>query len=196
MNSRQKLLSKLYPVIINGGKLIRFKSEIIKCPPQFIVPTPFYSLKAERIDGKEINFEQYRGKKVLIVNTASNCGYTSQYAELQKLYDTCKNELSIIGFPSNDFRNQETGTNEEIASFCSVNYGVDFEMAAKSGVLKNNYQHQVYVWLTHEYLNGWNNYTPSWNFTKYLIDEQGRLIFIFGPGISPLDDILIDAVKQ
>lgn len=196
MTLRQRFLNKVYPVLINGGKLIRLNNQIIKSHPNIIIPSSFYSLHIKRIDGQDIQFSNFKGKKVLLVNTASDCGYTSQYGELQILQDRFKDKLVIIGFPSNDFKEQEKNNNKEIEKFCSINYGVTFSLAQKSAVLKNNLQNKVFVWLTHEYHNGWNNQTPFWNFTKYLVDENGKLDFIFGPGISPLDKDIVEAIKS
>lgn len=122
----------------------------------------------------------------MIVNTASNCGYTNQYAELQNLYEHFKEKLIIIAFPANDFKEQEKGSNEEIAQFCQMNYGITFPLAKKSKVLKSADQNKVFEWLTHKELNGWNEQEPTWNFSKYLIDEKGHLTHYFDPAVSPL----------
>ncbi|MGH2645995.1 MAG: glutathione peroxidase [Ginsengibacter sp.] len=127
-------------------------------------PVNFYSLKATTISGKEIAFEKYNGKKVLLVNLASQCGYTPQYAELEKLHHQNAN-LIILGFPSNNFGGQEPGTNEEIANFCSVNYGVTFQLFKKDNV-KGKSKQQVYKWLSDANQNGWNNKEPKWNFLQ------------------------------
>lgn len=146
----------------------------------------FYELKAVSLFGETIDFSQFKGKKVMIVNTASECGFTSQYEDLEKLYQTNKDNLVIIGFPANDFMNQEPGTNEEIAEFCRVNYGVSFTMSEKISV-KGDDMHPVYKWLTKEELNGWNSQAPKWNFHKYLIDESGKLIGVFPSRTNPLN---------
>ena len=195
MTFQQKLVNRFYPALINGGKFIRLNNQIFKSPPHIIIPVSFYKLVAKKINGQFINFEKFKGKKVLIVNTASDCGYTPQLGEFQKLQEQFNDKLCIIGFPSNDFKEQETGSNEEIATFCSINFKVDFDLTEKSSVRKTNIQNKVFEWLTHEFLNGWNNYQPAWNFTKYLIDENGKLTYIFGSGISPLDNRLIKALE-
>jgi glutathione peroxidase len=195
MTIRQKLMNTFYPALISGGKLIRLKAQIRTSPANIIIPVSFYSLEAIKINGQPINFNQFKGKKVLIVNTASDCGYTPQLGELQKLQDQFENSLKIIAFPSNEFKEQEPGSNEEIAAFCSQNFNVGFILTEKTSVRKTNIQHKVYEWLTHEFMNGWNNYQPSWNFTKYLIDENGKLTHIFGSGISPLDSTLTGAIE-
>ena len=160
------------------------------------VPVSFYSLKDTTIDGKEFDFSQLKGKKVLLVNTASDCGYTGQYEELQKLYTRFSDKLMIIGFPANDFKEQEKGTDEEIAEFCKVNYAVSFLLMKKSSVIKDKQQNEVFKWLTDAAKNGWNRQQPTWNFSKYLVDEEGRLINYFDPGLSPLDKEIITAIEN
>jgi glutathione peroxidase len=145
-----------------------------------------YNIPFELISGDTSNLSSYRGKKIIIVNTASDCGYTGQYEELQKLYSQRKSEIVIIGFPANDFKQQEKGSNEEIASFCKKNYGVEFPLAMKATVIKNEQQHAIFKWLSDPSQNGWNTQAPSWNFSKYVLDEEGKLIGYFDPGVSPL----------
>lgn len=154
----------------------------------------FYSLSALLNNGSELPFENLKGNKVLIVNTASNCGYTNQYAELQKLYQDQKEKLVILAFPSNDFKEQEKGSDEEIADFCRINFGISFPLAKKSIVVKSPRQNKVFEWLTHKELNGWNEQQPSWNFSKYLVNENGLLTHYFDPAVSPLNDEVIEAV--
>lgn len=148
-------------------------------------PANFYSLKAITNSGEEIEFEKYRGKKVLLVNVASQCGFTPQYAELERLHMQRK-DLVILGFPSNNFGAQEPGSDEEIAEFCNVNYGVTFQLFKKDEVKGNNKQ-PVYQWLSDETKNGWNNKEPEWNFYKYLVSENGDLLNVFSSSVSPLD---------
>ena len=131
----------------------------------------------------------------MLVNTASDCGYTDQYEALQKLHSTFEEKLVIIGFPSNDFKNQEKGSDEEIASFCKKNYGVSFYLAKKSSVTGNN-TNLVFIWLSNKKQNGWNNKKPSWNFAKYLVSENGTLLNYFDPGISPASSEVINAIKN
>lgn len=136
-------------------------------------PVDFYSFKVETLDGGNFDFAKLRGKRVLIVNTASKCGFTPQYKELQELWglvDTSK--FAIIGFPANDFGQQEPGTNAEVADFCEKNYGVSFPMMAKVATKGPN-QHPVYAWLTQKDQNGVSNAEVRWNFHKFLIDENG-----------------------
>ena len=148
-------------------------------------PVNFYSLKATTNSGEEIKFEKYRGKKVLLVNVASQCGFTPQYAELERLHQQNK-DIVILGFPSNNFGAQEPGSDEEIVNFCRVNYGVTFQLFKKDDVTGNNKQ-PVYQWLGDETKNGWNNKEPEWNFYKYLVSENGDLLNVFSSSVSPLD---------
>lgn len=141
--------------------------------------------------GDTISINDFKGKKVLIVNVASKCGLTPQYEELQKLYETHKDSLVIIGFPCNQFMGQEPGTAEEIHSFCEKNYGVTFLMAEKIDV-KGDSQHLIYQWLTQKSQNGLEDSKVKWNFQKYLLDENGYLIAVFAPSIKPLSSELID----
>ena len=145
----------------------------------------FYDLKATSIDGEEISFKRYKGKKVLIVNTASSCGYTYQYEGLQKLNDIYGKDVEILGFPANDFLFQERGSDAEIADFCEKNYGVTFQMFSKI-TTKGRNQSPVYTWLTNKDLNGWNEKKPTWNFCKYLIDENGNLVEFFDKSVKPM----------
>jgi glutathione peroxidase len=157
----------------------------IKTKPEGVKPTvSFYNLQAVSLDGDTINFSKYKGKKVLIVNTASECGYTPQYEDLQKLSEQYGDKLVVLGFPCNQFGKQEPGNNNEIQQFCKKNYGVTFQMFDKVEV-KGEGVHPVYRWLTDKSLNGWNNQAPTWNFCKYLINEDGELIKYFSSGISP-----------
>ena len=149
----------------------------------------FYKYKARAIDGHTISMEKFRGKKVLIVNVASKCGYTPQYKGLQKLHETYGEDLAVLGFPSNDFFWQEPGSNSEIQSFCKTNYGATFQMFEKIHV-KGKEKHPLYNWLSESRLNGWNNDAPSWNFCKYLIDEQGVLLGFYKSTIEPTDTLI------
>ncbi|MGN6602204.1 MAG: glutathione peroxidase [Ginsengibacter sp.] len=148
-------------------------------------PQSFYSLKATLNNGEEISFEKFRNKKVLIVNLASQCGYTPQYEQLQELYEEAKN-LVILGFPANNFGGQEPGTDEEIGSFCKLNYGVTFPLFQKADVIGENKQ-PVYQWLTDKTKNGWNEAEPQWNFFKYLVDKNGNLKSVSSSSVLPVD---------
>ena len=155
----------------------------------------FYDLKMVSLSGDTIPFQNFRGKKVLLVNTASKCGFTPQYAELETLHQKFGDKLQIIGFPANNFMNQEPGTEEEIAEFCERNYGVSFMMSEKVSV-KGHDQHLVYQWLTQKEKNGWNRKSPDWNFHKYLVDENGELESVFAPSVKPLDQKLISKIQD
>lgn len=139
-----------------------------------------YDFKVNSIEGKSIDFSQFKGKNVLIVNTASKCGYTPQYAELQKLHEAFGSKLTILGFPANNFGGQEPGTNTEIASFCQKNYGVTFQMFEKVSV-KGADQHPLYAWLKEK-----TGQEPSWNFCKYLVKADGTVKF-FASKVNPMD---------
>ena len=158
-------------------------------------PVSFYNLKAEMNDGSTLNFETLKGKKVMIVNTASECGFTGQYDDLEKLHQQYKDKLVIIGFPANNFGGQEPGSNEEIQNFCKKNYGVTFLLAAKSSVKKGDDQNPVYLWLSNKQQNGWNDSAPAWNFGKYLIDENGKLLNLFPSAVKPLDEKIISLLN-
>lgn len=159
-------------------------------------PVSFYSLAMVANDGTSIPFSTFRGKKVMVVNTASECGYTAQYAELQMLYEQYREQLVVLGFPSNDFGEQEKGDDAEIANFCYLNYGISFPLAKKSSVVKGPVQDDVYEWLTNKKENGWNEQAPVWNFSKYLVDEHGLLIHFFEPSISPLSAEVLDLLNK
>ena len=153
----------------------------------------FYDFKLKSIDGKEIDFSIYKGKKIMIVNTASACGYTPQYDDLQQLFEKYKDKLIILGFPSNNFGGQEPASNNEIASFCTKNYGVTFPLFEKSDVIGVN-QNVIYKWLTEKQQNGWNTPSPDWNFCKYLINEKGELIKFYSSSVSPLSDEVLKSI--
>ena len=195
MTYRQKVLKTIYPLFRWWTKL-RGKNATILSNSTTQPPVSFYSLHDTMNNGSVFEFSSLRGKKVLLVNTASDCGYTDQYDGLQKLYEEHRNELIIIGFPANDFKQQEKGTDEEIARFCRLNYGVTFPLMKKSTVKKGNMQNPVFKWLTDSANNGWNNKQPSWNFCKYLINENGALINYFGAAISPTSKDVIDAIEK
>ena len=158
-------------------------------------PESFYDLAATLNNSSPLDFSELKGKKVLLVNTASNCGYTNQYEALQELHEKFRNELLVIGFPANDFKEQEIGNDEEIASFCKLNYGVTFPLAKKSSVVGDD-KNEVFRWLSDKNRNGWNDQQPTWNFSKYLVSEDGMLLNYFDPGISPTSAEVINAIKK
>ncbi len=143
-----------------------------------------YDYSYRSIDGKDVKLDDYRGRKMLIVNVASECGFTPQYEGLEKLYEERAGGLVIIGFPANDFGGQEPGTNGEIAAFCRSKFSVTFPMSEKISVVGNE-KHPVYRWLTDKSLNGWNSDAPKWNFHKYLVDESGELVAVFPSAVAP-----------
>ncbi len=154
-----------------------------------------YQFKVKDIDGNNFDFSSLKGKKVLIVNTASKCGFTPQYEQLQELYKTYGGEnFVVIGFPANNFANQEPGTNDEIEEFCQKNYGVTFPMMSKISV-KGNDIHPVYQWLTQKSKNGVLDSEIGWNFQKYLINENGELVDMVESKIKPNDDKIINWIK-
>ncbi len=155
----------------------------------------FYDFKLKSIDGKEIDFSTYKGKKVMLVNVASRCGYTPQYADLQKLHEQMGDKVTILGFPANNFGGQEPGTNAEIASFCKKNYGVTFQMFEKISV-KGPDMHPLYQWLSDKSKNGWNDKAPTWNFCKYLVNEKGELTNFWASGVNPFDEEIIAAINK
>jgi glutathione peroxidase len=154
----------------------------------------FYQFKMKGIDGKEIDFSQYKGKKVIVLNTASKCGYTPQYADWEKFHQANK-DIVILGFPANEFGGQEPGTNSEIASFCQKNYGVSFQMMEKV-VVKGAEKCNLYSWLSDKSKNGWNEKEPSWNFCKYVINEKGELVNFFASGVKPTSAEFIAALNK
>lgn len=153
-----------------------------------------YSFKVKALDGKTIDFSTFKGKKILVVNTASECGFTSQYEDLEKLYETYKDKLVIVGFPANNFGGQEPGTNEEIGAFCKKNYGVTFPMAAKVSV-KGKDIAPIFKFLTSKKLNGVKNTIILWNFTKFLLNEKGELIDTFISTTKPTSDSVTKYLK-
>ena len=155
--------------------------------------TSIYDFKLTTIDGSEIDFKQYKGKKLLIVNTASECGYTPQYEGLQKLHEVHGDKVVILGFPANNFGGQEPGSDLEIASFCKANYGVTFQMFSKVSV-KGSDMAPLYQWLTDKSKNGWNTEAPNWNFCKYLINENGELVKFYASAIKPMSEELLKDV--
>lgn len=193
MTYRQKVLKAVYPVWMWFTKLTGKNSKKLSGSKQ--PPVSFYTLKTIANNGDTVSFESLKGKKVLLVNTASNCGYTSQYDDLQTLSEKYKDKLLVLGFPANDFKEQEKGSDAEIAEFCRKNFGVTFPLMQKSVVIKSEKQNPVFQWLTDSSKNGWNNKVPTWNFSKYLVDEKGVLTHYFDPSVSPLNADVIKAIE-
>jgi glutathione peroxidase len=153
-----------------------------------------HSFTVKSIDGKNLNLASFKGKKILIVNTASKCGYTPQYEGLEKVYEQYKDKLVILGFPCNQFGGQEPGTNEEIVDFCKKNYGVSFPLADKIDVKGSNIA-PIYQWLTTKSKNGILDASISWNFNKFLIDENGKMIAYFPSNVKPDSDAILSYLK-
>ncbi|RYY49234.1 MAG: glutathione peroxidase [Chitinophagaceae bacterium] len=194
MTFKQQVLKFLYPVFNKLSLMAGKSNKILKSTN--MATTSFYDLGTTLNNGQDLNFESLKNKKVLIVNTASDCGYTNQYEGLQELHEKYKDKLTIIGFPANDFGEQEKGSDATIEQFCKVNYGVTFPLAKKSTVIKKEDQHPVYKWLTDESRNGWNHTAPTWNFCKYLIDENGELTHFFEAAIEPMSKEMISALEE
>ena len=178
----------IFAIGIGALFISSFKAKNIILNTNNIAPkTSFYELEAISIDGKKISFDQYKNKKILIVNVASKCGYTYQYEGLQKLQDIYQDKVIVLGFPANDFFNQESGSNEEIEEFCETNYGITFPMFEKT-TTKGKKQSPIYQWLTNKDFNGWNAQRPTWNFCKYLVNEDGELVGFFDSKVKPLSE--------
>ena len=195
MTIRQKILKTIYPMLTGLTRLAGANSKSHKPPFAMEPPVSVYSLRILWNSGEEMSMDSLRGKKVLLVNTASDCGYTAQYEDLQALQKEYDKDLVIIGFPANDFKQQEKGSDAQIAEFCKINFGVTFPLAAKSSVLKGDSQHPVFRWLSDKDLNGWNSQAPIWNFSKYLIDEKGRLAGVFEPSVAPGAKEIVDLLE-
>ena len=154
-----------------------------------------YDFRFKSLLGGEINLNDFKGRKMLLVNVASECGYTPQYKELQQLYDKYSPQVVVIGFPANDFGGQEPGSNQEIAAFCERNYGVTFPVVQKITVTGSD-QHPLYQYLSSKDQNGVTSEAPNWNFCKYLINEEGKIIGFFPSKVSPLSPELIAAIQK
>jgi glutathione peroxidase len=153
-----------------------------------------YTIEINSLDGKPIHLNDYKGKYILFVNVASECGFTGQYEDLQKLYDTYQDKLMVIGVPCNQFGSQEPGTADQIQSFCSKNYGVTFLMTEKINV-KGELQHPLYKWLTNKELNGVKSTSVKWNFQKYLVDDKGNFVDYFYSITKPLSSKITRQLK-
>ena len=155
---------------------------------------PIYEIKIKDIEGKKIDLSEYKGKYVLFVNVASNCGFTRQYKDLQSLYDKFNDELVVVGVPCNQFGAQEPGSEEQISIFCSEKYNVTFPMTEKISVRGSN-QHPLYNWLTSKELNGRKESSVKWNFQKYLVDKDGNLIDYWYSLTSPMSSKITNYIK-
>ena len=183
MGIKYLIITITFIIILSSAIIAKSKNnKVVQDPIE-----SFYKINSSLINGEKVNMGSYKGKKILIVNVASECGLTPQYKELEALYQKHSDKLIVLGFPSNDFLSQEPGTNEEIRNFCESHYSISFPIFKKIKV-KGQDKDIVYEWLTNPQKNGWNKKGPSWNFTKYLIDENGKLIHRFSPRISPLSE--------
>lgn len=154
-----------------------------------------YDFTAKTIDGKEVKLSQFKGKKLLIVNTASECGYTPQYKELEELYKKHGDKVTVLGFPANNFGGQEPGTDAQIATFCEKNYGVTFPLFSKVSV-KGADTAPLYQFLGNKAQNGVTDEKPDWNFCKYLIDEQGHVVGFYKSKVKPMSEELVSAILK
>lgn len=194
MTARQKILKWIYPVF---SSLKKISGQNNRVNHNHISPyVSLYGMTVLLNDGHHLDLATLKGKKILFVNTASDCGFTQQYAELQQLFEARQPGLEIIAFPSNDFKQQEKKNDEEIALFCRTNFGITFPLAAKSSVIRSELQHPVFEWLSNAQKNGWNNQAPSWNFSKYLVNEAGMLTHYFDPSVSPAEKMFTDALGK
>lgn len=187
MTWKQSILKAAYPFIMFMGKLTGQSKNILLNKDQAKPAASFYDLQAVKNNGDTLHFSDLKGKKVLLVNTASDCGYTGQYDELEQLHQQYGDRLVVIGFPANDFKDQEKKSDQDIAAFCKVNYGVTFQLMKKGQVIKGAQQQPVYEWLTNPTKNGWCSKQPDWNFSKYLINENGVLDSYYSQWVSPKD---------
>ena len=185
INKRKKIIMFTFAsTVISGVFSMAFSKNIIEHEGVVSGSKSFYDISINDINGEEINLERFKGKKVMIVNVASRCGYTSQYKDLQSLYEKNKDNLEIIAVPCNDYGSQESGSNSDIKNFCETNYGVSFTMSSKQKI-KSSPMSDLYRWLSDPKQNGWNNSLPSWNFCKYVINEDGQLTHFLRSGVSP-----------
>ena len=196
MSKRQQVLKWFYPALMKAGRLLGSKEKHLVNKDLRRPLHSFYSWNITLTDSSHLSLDSLKGKKVLIVNTASDCGYTAQYESLQKLYQRFEGKLVIIAFPANDFQQQEKGDDKTIAEFCRKNYNISFPLAKKTTVIKGPAQDPVFSWLTNSSLNGWCDQAPEWNFSKYLVNENGFLTHYFAAGISPLDPLMIKAIEE
>lgn len=192
MTVRQRFLKILYPFFLFMNRVFKKNDNIFSSDKKAL--RSFYSLKATLHNGQPLDFAQLKNKKVLIVNTASDCGFTPQYEQLEKLYAIKKNTLEILAFPANDFKHQESGEDQDIHAFCKKHYGISFPLMQKSKVVIHSAQNPVYTWLTDKDENGWNENAPTWNFCKYLVDENGNLTHFFEASEAPLGKNILAAL--
>lgn len=185
MSWKQSVVRAIYPLFVLKDKWFKKPSFQQTNTTQEQPPVSFYSLQAKNNKGELVDFSAFQGKRVLIVNTASDCGYTPQYEELESIHQQYK-DLVILAFPANDFKEQEKKGDADIEQFCKINYGVTFPLMSKVSVVKGPEQHPVFRWLSDTTQNGWCKRAPVWNFSKYLINKEGVLTHYFAPQVQPL----------
>lgn len=192
MSFKQRLLKFVYPALMafQKRKAILLENHTRQLPSQ-----SFYQLSVTLNNGATFSFDQLKGKQVLLVNTATGCGFTPQFESLQQLQQQFSDELVVLGFPSNDFKQQEPLSNHEIQAFCQLHYNTGFLMSKKITVRGNQANH-VYQWLSQAAKNGWNNQPPAWNFSKYLVNASGVLTHYFDAAIDPLSTEVLSAIKS
>ena len=194
MSTRQNILKSVYPALTSITRFFGVNSRVVMTEEKKAPIVSLYDIPFETISGEPSSFAAYKGKKIVIVNTASDCGYTGQYEELQSLYAQAKGEIIIVGFPANDFKEQEKGSNEQIASFCKKNYGVTFVLTEKIDV-KGSKQHPIYKWLCNKSENDKSDASVKWNFNKFLIDENGTWLAYFPSSVKPLSEEITSKLK-
>lgn len=170
-----------------------FSKSILVAEPGKRSHSSIYDMDLKLNNGEVISLSKFKGKKLLFVNVASRCGYTSQYEKLQQLYEQKKGELEVIAIPCNDFGRQEPGSAKEIKEFCETNYNITFTIANKQNI-KSGKMSDLYKWLSSPELNGWNNRLPSWNFCKYLINEEGDLTHFFKSSVNPVGNEILPLI--
>ncbi len=194
MTAKQHFLKIVYPLFALFNRIFKINKGIFASDKP--AAESFYELEAILSHGDKFDFSKLKNKKVLIVNTASDCGYTAQYKELEKLYNLKREKLEILAFPANDFQKQESRDDKSIAEFCNHNYGISFPLMKKSKVVIHSTQNKVYDWLTDKEKNGWNSNEPSWNFCKYLVNEDGNLTHFFKSSESPMGKNILAAIAE
>ncbi|HTF18172.1 MAG TPA: glutathione peroxidase [Chryseolinea sp.] len=184
-------MNLIKPVVLVGivMGLAAFISNKLRPDGGHDLPASLYDVKMKALDGTDIDFSKYKGKHLLIVNTASKCGYTPQYADLEKLHETYGDRVVVLGFPANNFLWQEPGSNDEIATFCEKNYGVSFQMFEKISV-KGRDQHPLYQWLKKK-----TGHSPSWNFCKYVVSPDGERVSFFSSKVTPMSKEILKTLE-
>ena len=189
----------LFLLIVSALALMAcFNPNEMTTRPENTPATPtgsFFQFTVNSLDGQPVALEQFKGKKIIVLNTASECGFTPQYADWEKFYEANKDSVVVLGFPCNDFGSQEPGSAGQIKSFCEKNYGVTFPMFEKVSV-KGTGKSPVYQWLTDPAQNGWNTQEPTWNFCKYVLDENGTLTHFFASNVKPGSEEFLKAMGK